>query len=78
MTAIYSFDSAEPMKTLITFIGLLLIVEGLPYLAAPEALQKWMRQVASMDPEQLRLLGYIAVAAGLLLCVVAQKSGLFG
>jgi uncharacterized protein len=78
MTTIYSFDLAESMKTLITFIGLLLIFEGLPYLAVPEAVQNWMRQMANMDPEQLRLLGYCAVGVGLVLCVVAQKSGLFG
>ncbi len=65
------------MKTLITLIGLVLIVEGLPYVAWPEAMQQWLRQLAEAEPDRLRAMGLIALGAGLLLCYLARRSGLF-
>ncbi len=65
------------MKLLITLIGLILVLEGLPYVASPESMQRWLRQLASMPPAQLRLVGFIAMAVGFFLCYLAQKSGLF-
>ena len=66
------------MKILITLIGLVLILEGLPYVASPEAMQRWLRQLAEMRPDNLRIMGIFAMAAGFLLCFLGQKSGLFG
>ena len=66
------------MKTLIALIGLVLIFEGLPYAAFPEAMQSWLRQLAEVQPNLLRKLGWLAVAAGLLLCYVSQRSGVLG
>ncbi|MBM9537946.1 DUF2065 domain-containing protein [Desulfobulbus alkaliphilus] len=66
------------MELFITLIGLILILEGLPYAASPEAMQRWLRQILEMPPEQLRRIGLIAMAIGFFLCYLAQKSGLFG
>ncbi|MEA2116288.1 MAG: DUF2065 domain-containing protein [Thermodesulfobacteriota bacterium] len=66
------------MKMLITLIGLVLILEGLPYVASPEAMQRWLKQLAEMRPDTLRIIGVFAMAAGFILCFLAQKSGLFG
>jgi uncharacterized protein YjeT (DUF2065 family) len=66
------------MKMLITLIGLVLILEGLPYVASPEAMQRWLRQLAEMRPENLRVLGVCAMTAGFILCFLTLKSGLFG
>ncbi len=66
------------MKMLITLIGLVLILEGLPYVASPEAMQRWLRQLAEMRPDTLRIVGFFAMGAGFLLCFIAQKSGLLG
>ena len=66
------------MKMLITLIGLVLILEGLPYVASPEAMQRWLKQLAEMRPDTLRIIGVFAMAAGFLLCFLAQKSGLLG
>jgi uncharacterized protein len=65
------------MELLLTLIGLVLILEGLPYAASPEAMQRWLRQILEMPPQQLRRVGIIAMAAGFLLCYLAQRSGLF-
>jgi uncharacterized protein YjeT (DUF2065 family) len=65
------------MKMLITLVGLVLILEGLPYVASPEAMQRWLRQLAAMRPDNLRILGIFAMASGFFLCFLALKSGLF-
>ncbi len=64
------------MKLLITLIGLVLILEGLPYAASPESMQRWLRQLLDLRPEQLRRVGGIAMVIGFLLCYLAQRSGL--
>ena len=65
------------MKQLFTLIGLIFILEGLPYLTFPEAMQKWLRQLMDMRPAQLRIVGVIAVGLGLLICYVALRTNLF-
>ena len=65
------------MEFLLTLIGLILILEGLPYAASPESMQRWLRQILEMPPEQLRRFGFVAMIVGFLLCYLAQKSGLF-
>ena len=66
------------MKTLVALIGLVLIFEGLPYAAFPEAMQNWLRQLIEAKPAVLRTLGIMAVAAGLFLCYISQRTGFFG
>ncbi|PIE55724.1 MAG: hypothetical protein CSA34_08100 [Desulfobulbus propionicus] len=66
------------MKLLITLVGLVFILEGLPYLAAPEGMQRWLRQLLEMHPGQLRVMGLIAMAFGFFLCFLGQRSGVFG
>jgi len=68
---------ADPMELLLTLTGLVLILEGLPYAASPESMQRWLRQILEMPPQQRRRVGIIAMAAGFLLCYLAQRSGLF-
>jgi hypothetical protein len=64
------------VKFFVALIGLVLIFEGLPYAAFPEAMRNWLRQLAEARPVVLRRAGLAAVAVGLLLCYVAQRSGL--
>jgi len=65
------------MKLLLALIGLVLIFEGLPYAAFPEAMQRWLQQVTALPPRALRLFGVAAVAFGLLLCYLTQRTTLF-
>lgn len=65
------------MKTLLTLIGLVLVLEGVPYMAFPEFMKKWLRQLSEAEPDRLRSMGLAALAAGLCLCWFAQRSGLF-
>ena len=66
------------MKLFVTLIGLIFILEGLPYVASPEAMQRWLRQLTEMSPAQLRMMGLIAMTAGFALLLVARRSGLLG
>lgn len=62
------------MKIFILLIGLVLILEGLPYVAAPEAMQDWLKKVSEISPSQLRAMGLVAMIAGLAICFVVQKT----
>lgn len=65
------------MKVLISLIGLVLIFEGLPYAAFPEAMQNWLRQLTTFPPRILRGIGFAAVVCGLILCYLGQRTNLF-
>jgi uncharacterized protein len=55
------------MKLLFCLLGLVLIVEGLPYLACPDKMKKWLQQVQQVPDNQLRAIGFLAMCLGLLL-----------
>ena len=66
------------MKLLVTLIGLILVLEGLPYVASPEAMQRWLKQLLEMHPSQLRVMGIIAMTTGFVILFFARWSGLLG
>jgi len=70
------YATRRPMETLILLIGMVLILEGLPYVAAPESMQAWLKKISEIRPEQLRAMGLAAMAAGLLLCWIVKGDGL--
>ncbi|WP_028584102.1 DUF2065 domain-containing protein [Desulfogranum mediterraneum] len=65
------------MKLLITLIGLVFILEGLPYVVSPEGMRRWLKQLLELSSEQLRLIGIVAMIVGFILCFIGQRSGLF-
>ena len=65
------------MKLLTLLLGMVLIVEGLPYVAAPEIMQTWLRKLSEMDSGQLRIIGLFAMGIGLAICFVVQKTSIF-
>jgi uncharacterized protein len=66
------------MKLLFLLVGMVLILEGLPYVAAPQAMRNWLAKLSEMPAGQLRVMGGIAMILGFLICFVVQKSGLLG
>lgn len=64
------------MKLLFLLIGLIFILEGLPYAAFPEAMRKWLVKLTELPPHQLRVMGFTAMGLGLLICWIVQKTGL--
>ncbi len=65
------------MKFFITVIGLVLVVEGLPYFAFPEKMQEMLAKIEQMDPAQLRIMGLISMIIGLVLCYLVQRTPWF-
>ncbi|MBT8359875.1 MAG: DUF2065 domain-containing protein [Desulfobacterales bacterium] len=65
------------MKLLILVLGMVLILEGLPYAAAPEKMREWLLKLSEISPASLRVMGIISLCIGLLICWVVQKTSLF-
>ncbi len=65
------------MKLFLTVIGVMMVIEGIPYFACPEKMKSVLRQILEMEPETLRFMGLLAMLMGLLLCYIAQRTGLF-
>ena len=55
------------MKLLLCLIGLLLIVEGLPYFAFPEKMKNWMEIIQKTPDNQLRIIGFVSMCIGLII-----------
>lgn len=66
------------MKFLVSLIGVILVIEGLPYAAFPAPMQKWLKQMTVMPPKVLRVFGILAIAVGFFLCFLAQRTELLG
>jgi uncharacterized protein len=71
----HPFVRLADMKLFITLIGLILVIEGLPYVACPEAMQRWLRQLTQIPPAQLRVVGLVAMACGFGVLYFARFSG---
>lgn len=54
--------------------GLVLVIEGLPYFAFPETFKEWISRISAIPTGHLRILGFLAMAAGVLLLYSAKNS----
>ncbi len=61
------------MKLLLCLIGLVLVVEGIPYFAFPDRMKKWMGKVQQIPDPRLRVMGFAAVCGGLLLAYLFRE-----
>ncbi len=55
------------MKFFLCVIGMVMIIEGLPYFAFPEKVKVWMAQMMDMNPSLLRGFGLVLMVLGLCL-----------
>lgn len=60
---------------LLTVLGLVCFMEGLPYLATPEQVKKWLQWILSASNHSLRLLGAALMVMGLLLVYLGRGHG---
>ena len=58
------------IKTLAYLVGLVLIVEGIPYFAFPDKMKKWMMMIMKTPETQLRIIGLISMCVGLLITYI--------
>ena len=60
---------------LFTVLGLICFIEGIPYLATPRQLRKWLNWLLSISTPSLRILGAALMVTGLLLVYLGRKNG---
>lgn len=55
------------MKFFLCMLGLVLVLEGLPYFAFPDKMKTWVKKIQETPDSQLRMMGFAAMCAGLVL-----------
>ena len=60
---------------ILTVVGLICFIEGIPYLATPEQVKKWLQWVLTISDSSLRFLGGALMVVGLLLVYLGRKHG---
>lgn len=63
------------MKFFLCVIGMVMIVEGLPYFAFPDQMKKMVVIIAGQDSFQLRRFGFFLMLAGLGVVYLSMKAG---
>ena len=61
------------MKYFLCVMGMVMIVEGLPYAAFPHRMKSWVHTLLSMPDEALRKLGMILMALGLFVVYLGRS-----
>jgi hypothetical protein len=61
------------MKDLLCVLGLIFIIEGLPYFVFPEKLKTYLGKIIAMPDSTLRFLGISAMIAGLVLLYLGRR-----
>lgn len=61
------------MRLFLCVIGMVMIIEGMPYFAFPEKMKPWLLKLVATPDGVLRRLGFGLMVAGLILVYVSQK-----
>ncbi len=60
------------MDYFLTVLGLVFVLEGLPYFAAPDKLKLYLTKMQELPENTLRLFGLIAIGVGLFLIYLGR------
>ena len=60
------------MKFFLCVLGMVMIVEGLPYFAFPEKMKAWVQKVVVTPDNSLRRLGLVLMVLGLSLVYIGK------
>ncbi|MBU3980634.1 MAG: DUF2065 domain-containing protein [Proteobacteria bacterium] len=60
------------MEFFLCVLGMVMIIEGLPYFAFPEKMRLWMQKIFEMPDEALRKFGFIIMLMGLFLVYLGK------
>lgn len=61
------------MDYFLCVLGMVLIIEGLPYLVFPEKLKTYLIKITTLPDSSLRFMGISAVIAGLILLYFGRR-----
>lgn len=53
------------MDYFLCVLGMVMIVEGLPYFVAPSKIKIWVQKLVELPDSSLRLIGFLIMLAGL-------------
>ena len=62
------------MDFFLCVLGMVMIVEGIPYFAFPDKMKIWVRKVIEIPDLQLRRTGLILMGLGLFLVYIGKRS----
>jgi len=63
------------MKYFLSVLGMVLVLEGLPYFAFPEKVKEFLSRMTTIPENKLRMLGLIIIGLGLLILYVSREMG---
>ena len=61
-----------PMKFFLSVIGMVMIIEGLPYFAVPAKMKDWLQQIQAVNNDTLRRMGLVLMVIGLALTYMGK------
>jgi len=61
------------MKLFFCLLGLVLVIEGLPYFAFPDRMKSWIGKIQEIPDSQLRTMGFFAMCTGLVLVYIFKS-----
>ena len=62
------------LELIVILIGAVLIIEGLPYFLFPDKIRFYLKKLASMDENSLRIIGSSMIVVGFVLIVCSTLS----
>ncbi len=60
------------MEFFLCVLGMVMIVEGLPYFAAPGKMKAWITKMAEISDSGLRVTGFVLMIVGLVLVYMGR------
>lgn len=61
------------MKTLFTLLGLIMVIEGIPYFAFPAGMKRWLKMMGDLDETTMRAIGLASMMIGLIIVYITRK-----
>ena len=61
------------MEFFLCVLGMVMIIEGLPYFAFPERMKFWLQKILEMPDETLRKFGFIIMLIGLFIVYLGKS-----
>ncbi|MCK4620469.1 MAG: DUF2065 domain-containing protein [Desulfobacterales bacterium] len=61
------------MEFFLCVLGMVMVIEGLPYFAFPERMKFWLQKIVEMPDETLRKFGFIIMLIGLFIVYLGKS-----
>lgn len=61
------------MKFFLCVLGMVMVIEGLPYFAFPEKMKFWIEKILELPDGSLRKFGFVLMLTGLFLIYMGKR-----